>query len=92
MEDVIGRDIAEVTICSWLREASDGAAFFEALVHFGQHPIPFGARHEECRRDKDASMRAGRELSILERISPGSARADGPAIGGSASHPGASSR
>jgi hypothetical protein len=66
MRVVTGGEPADVA-CATLREARERAYFFEALVSFGQQPIPFGPHYEAWRAEKDAAMRAGGELYILER-------------------------
>jgi len=41
-EQQLGEDVMNIRVCDYLRESSLAPYFFEALVHFGQHPIPFG--------------------------------------------------
>jgi hypothetical protein len=50
-------------LCESLQEARDSPLFYEALLSFAHHPIPFGrTSYPKWRRRIDNAMRAGREI------------------------------
>jgi hypothetical protein len=57
-------DAVSAELCL-LREARDAPYFYEALVHFGQQPIPFGRGYQRWRRRIGREMEAGKHLYFL---------------------------
>jgi hypothetical protein len=62
--DLGGRPV-EAKVCSTLAEARDQPYFYEGLVDFARHTIPFGDHYESWRKVRETAMREGRELYNL---------------------------
>jgi hypothetical protein len=56
---------ASLSVCDSLQEASRAEYFYEALIHFGQHPIPFGPGYEAWADGMRADIRSGRQIYYL---------------------------
>jgi hypothetical protein len=70
-------------VCANLREAAAEPDFYEALLTFAQKPIPYGAGHNDWRREKAKTMEEGQESTSSEqgrtkRSHPGPASANLP--------------
>jgi hypothetical protein len=52
-------------VCDTLQEASATPYFFEALIHFSQRPIPFGAGYETWAEQKRDAIQRGKEIYFL---------------------------
>jgi hypothetical protein len=63
-----GGPMRDLTLCGSLSEASKFAYFYEALIHFGQQPIPFGKGYKAWQKRKRAALvRNGTGLHFLGR-------------------------
>lgn len=49
-------------LCASLQDAREAPLFYEALVSFGQQPIPFGPGYQKWRRRTNKRMRQGKEI------------------------------
>lgn len=56
---------ASLRVCDSLQEASHAEYFYEALIHFGQHPIPFGPGYEAWTEEMRTEIRSGRQIYHL---------------------------
>jgi hypothetical protein len=62
----LGDEPVSAEVCAALGDAaSSGVApqFYECLLTFARHPIPFGEAYEPWRRERAAAMDAGKEIA-----------------------------
>jgi hypothetical protein len=62
----LGGEAIEARLCDTLREAADSDSapyFYECFLYFAREPVPVNEAYESWRCEKDAAMKAGREIA-----------------------------
>jgi hypothetical protein len=58
----------EIQMCRSLKELQSCNYFYEGLIWFAWHPIPFGPQYEEWRRQKQVELLSGESIYYLGEL------------------------